>query len=236
MEHILLPDRKERPLVFYLAMEEYVAQRFGSGFFTWSVAPTVIFGRNQDMEAEVNLPYCRENGIALVRRKSGGGCVYADRGNLMLSCVTPGTGVEAAFAAYLERFAGVLRAAGFDAVSTAHNDILVRGRKVSGGACLVRSGACIVHGTLLCNVDLERMERAITPSQEKLAAKGIRSVRQRVVNLCSGTDAPTQEQLAVRLAAAFTDGQRLLDAADLRRIAEIEKSYLDPAFLFGKLR
>lgn len=236
MQHILLPDREERPLVFYLAMEEYVARKLGSGFFTWSVAPTVIFGRNQDMEAEVNLDYCRQQGIALVRRKSGGGCVFADRGNLMISCISPGTGVEAAFSAYLERFASVLRAAGFDAVSTAHNDILVGGRKVSGGACLVQDGCCIVHGTLLCNVDLEQMERAITPSQEKLSAKGIRSVRQRVGNLCQNGNGPSLESLAAMLVRAFSEDERLLEREELRQIEEISKSYLTPSFLFGKLR
>ncbi|MBP5721826.1 MAG: hypothetical protein J6W82_12305, partial [Bacteroidales bacterium] len=60
MEHIILPDQQERPLTFYLAMEEYVAAAFGRGFFVWSVQPTVIIGRNQDLEAEVNLQYCRE--------------------------------------------------------------------------------------------------------------------------------------------------------------------------------
>ncbi len=54
MTRILLPEHKERPLVFYLAMEEYIAGETGIGdaFFLWTVAPTVIFGRNQVMEAE----------------------------------------------------------------------------------------------------------------------------------------------------------------------------------------
>jgi hypothetical protein len=57
-------------------------------FFVWRVAPTVIIGRNQVLEAEVNLDYCHRNGVKIVRRKSGGGCVYADRDNIMISYVS----------------------------------------------------------------------------------------------------------------------------------------------------
>ena len=87
MKHIVLPDNRPRRLVFYLAMEEYVARNLNEKecFFMWQVAPTVIFGRNQVLETEVNLPYCQANNIAIFRRKSGGGCVYSDMGNIMLS-------------------------------------------------------------------------------------------------------------------------------------------------------
>ena len=90
MKYISLPDEQVRPLPFYLAMEEYVAHHLNEpdAFFMWQVAPTVICGRNQVVENEVNLDYCREHDIHVVRRKSGGGCVYADMDNVMLSYVT----------------------------------------------------------------------------------------------------------------------------------------------------
>ena len=65
----------------------------GEAFFVWRVAPTVIFGRNQVLENEVNLEYCRQHGVSVVQRKSGGGCVYSDKGNIMISYVS-GRGVE----------------------------------------------------------------------------------------------------------------------------------------------
>ena len=80
MKYIALPDDKTRILPFYLAMEEYVAYNIDEEdcFFMWQVEPTVIFGRNQLIENEVNLEYCRVHNIQTYRRKSGGGCVYAD--------------------------------------------------------------------------------------------------------------------------------------------------------------
>ena len=76
MKYINLPDETQHRLCFYLAMEEYVAQRFVDDddcFFMWQVEPTVIFGRHQVIENEVNIDYCKENGIQFYRRKSGGG-------------------------------------------------------------------------------------------------------------------------------------------------------------------
>ena len=88
MKNIVLPDKTERSLAFYLAMEEYVAKVVdGDSFFVWRVSPTVIIGRNQDLEAEVNLDYCRSHDVKVVRRKSGGGCVYSDMGNVLISYV-----------------------------------------------------------------------------------------------------------------------------------------------------
>jgi len=76
MKHVVLPEVKDRSLVFYLAMEEFVAREIeDEAFFVWRVNPTVIIGRNQDVEAEVNMDYCMSNGVEVVRRKSGGVCV-----------------------------------------------------------------------------------------------------------------------------------------------------------------
>ena len=81
MIHVKLPDelaRAPRRLPFYLAMEEHLARNFsGEYFFMWQVAPTVIFGRNQIIDAEVNLDYCRREGIDTCRRKSGGGKAFS---------------------------------------------------------------------------------------------------------------------------------------------------------------
>ena len=145
--------------------------------------PTVIYGKHQSAAAEVNEAFCRENGVAVVQRKSGGGCVYADEGNLMISVVTPSTHSEQVFSDFLTEVAKVLQSKGLPAVTTAHNDILIDGRKVSGWACYTAPTGTIVHGTMLYEVNITRMIEAITPTADKLAKHGVASVRQRVVNL-----------------------------------------------------
>ena len=171
-------------LTEYLLKEQEMVQTVQQPtLFTWVVAPTVIYGRHQSAETEVNENYCREHGIAVVQRKSGGGCVYADEGNLMISFISPSTHSEQVFAEFLNIIAQALQAKGLPAVTTAHNDILVNGRKVSGCACFTSPTGTIVHGTLLYDVNLEAMLAAITPSTDKLAKHGVASVRQRVTNL-----------------------------------------------------
>ena len=87
------------PLTEYLQQEQDLLREVSEPtFFTWIVSPTVIYGRHQSAEVEVNEVFCAEHGIAVVQRKSGGGCVYADQGNLMLSFITPSTHSEQVFA------------------------------------------------------------------------------------------------------------------------------------------
>jgi len=183
MTHVDVP--RGQTLQWYLDKEIELAQQAPEEelFFTWVVPPTVIYGRHQSREAEVNEAYCAEHGIAVVQRKSGGGCVYADRGNLMLSLISPDMHSEQVFQRFLQAVAEVLRGLGLQAVTTAHNDILVDGRKVSGNACYSLPHATIVHGTLLYDVNLDALEHAITPSEQKLQKHAVQSVRQRVMNI-----------------------------------------------------
>ena len=234
MDYISLPDEQTRPLSFYLAMEEYVAEVYGSGFFVWQVDPTVIIGRNQDLETEVNLPFCREHAIRVVRRKSGGGCVYADKGNLMVSFITPERGVDSVFPAFMRRLSSVLQSLGANAFVSGHNDVLVGGRKVSGSAFFVHPSSSIVHCTLMHSVDLDMLQNAITPPAAKLARHSVQSVRQRVANLTEFLPKLETGALKDALRAAFCSGERPLSAAELEAIEELEKSYDDPSFILGK--
>lgn len=172
------------PLMDYLAMEADMVKTIQEPtVFTWVVSPTVIYGRHQLREQEVNEAYCASHGVRVVQRQSGGGCVYADRGNLMVSFVSPSTHSQEVFDAFLMLLSGALRDLGYDAVTTAHNDVLVAGRKVAGTACYTTPTGTVVHACMLYDVNLTDLEAAITPSEAKLAKHAVASVRQRVRNL-----------------------------------------------------
>ena len=232
---IPLPDKR---LVWYLALEEYLAAHVSEEqIFFWVVPPTVIFGRHQVMENEVNLDWCRQNGVQFYRRKSGGGCVYADSGNLMISYITPDTHSEAVFQRYLDLFSDALGKLGYQAVKSEHNDILVSGRKVSGNACYALPTGTIVHGTMLWDVDFAALQQAITPSREKLAKHGVESVRQRVVNLSSlNANAALTDITSLQSAFAglLCTSASSLSQEDINAVDCIEQEYLDPAFLQGR--
>ena len=249
---IHLPSGKR--LVWYLAAEEYFAkniqtlqQGFGKGaenakdicglFFTWIVTPTVIFGRHQVMQNEVNVAFCQTNGIAMYRRKSGGGCVYADEGNLMISYISPSSHSEQVFQNYLDRMSDCLRRMGYDAVKSTHNDIMVGEHKVSGNACFALPQATIVHGTLLYDVNFEMLQQAITPSQEKLAKHGVQSVRQRVKNLkniANTLDWQSTLALAQKIKEFWCNQTYIPTEKDLQEIDKIEQEYLNLDFIHSR--
>ena len=229
MKYIALPSSEVRPLSFYLSMEEYVARHVSEPecFFMWQVEPTVIYGRNQILENEVNLEYCREHDIKVVHRKSGGGCVYADMDNLMLSYITTGENVGFAFNQFVQMILLVLRKAGVKAIGTSHNDIMIGDRKVCGTACYHLSGRSIVHSTMLYNTNMEHMLNAITPGPEKLEKRGIQSVRQRITLLKDHTSL-TLEELKVLIRETLCQGELVLTPEDIERIKQMNtKDYVD---------
>ena len=222
MKYISLPTNETRRLSFYLAMEEFVARRLdeSDAFFMWQVEPSVIYGRNQVVENEVNLDYCREHGIEVFQRKSGGGCVYADKDNLMLSYVTNEENVGFAFNRFVNMVLLVLRKMGIKATGTSHNDIMIGDRKLCGIACRKTSKGCIVHSTLLYDTNMEHMLNAITPGPEKLEKKGIQSVRQRITLLKDYTSL-SLEEVRMLIRDTLCVGERMLTEAE---VGEIENN------------
>ena len=254
MKYVMLPTGAPpcglsagvRRLSFYLAMEEYVARRFDEPdcFFLWQVASSVIFGRNQVLQNEVNVDYCRRHGIELYRRKSGGGCVYADMGNIMLSFITKEEDVPYTFNRFISMEMLLLRRLGLEAVSTTHNDVLlpplspVDGspladepwRKVSGTAFYHLPGHSIVHATLLYDADMEHMVNAITPGPEKLEKKGIESVRQRIT-LLKDYISLSIDELKAFIRQTLCNGELRLTPDDVAAIEQIEQDYLRTEFI-----
>ena len=234
MRYVALPEEKVRRLSFYLAMEEYVARTIDEDdlFFMWQVEPSVIFGRNQLIENEVNLDFCKKNGIKTYRRKSGGGCVYADMNNVMFSYVTKDEAVGFTFNRYMNMVVLVLQKLGVDARASGRNDVMIGDRKVSGNAFYHIPGRSIVHGTMLYDTDMVNMVGAITPTDEKLLSKGVASVRQRIALLKDFISLDIEEFKSF-VRNNLCQGELTLNEEDVRGIEEIEKEYLTEEFVYG---
>ena len=219
-------------LSFYLAMEEYVARYVAERecFFMWQVEPTVIFGRNQMIANEVNMDFCRKHDIQVYRRKSGGGCVYADSDNVMLSYISEGDNVGLAFNQFIQMVLLVFRKMGVEAVGTQHNDVLIGDRKVCGTACYHLDGRNIVHSTLLYDTNMDNMLQAITPSQEKLQSKGIQSVRQRITLLKDHVTL-SLEEVKTMIRETLCTGELVLTEQQVKAIEQMEQEYLLKDFI-----
>lgn len=225
MKYVSLPEpEKKRGISFYLSMEEYLARTTDETdcFFMWQVDPTVIYGRHQVLENEVDMTYCQEQGIEVHRRKSGGGCVYADNDNLMLSFVTSEENVGFAFNRFVNMVLLVLRKLGVQATGTIHNDIMIGNRKLCGTACYHVGRRSIVHSTLLYDTNMVHMLKAITPGPEKLQKKGIQSVRQRITLLKDYTPL-TLEEVKALIRETLCDGELMLTENEVAAITQLKE-------------
>lgn len=236
MKYIIIPHpEKIRQLPFYFAVEEYVACHYTDDdyFMGWRVAPTVMLGRNQLIENEVNIDYCKANNIDIFRRKSGGGCIYSDLGCIQFSYISYTDHVNEAFVQYMRGMADVLRSLGVEAQLSGRNDILVDGRKVSGSAFYAIRGRSVLHNSLLYDTQLDHLEQSLTPSREKLQSKGVASVSQRVNNVAPHVKLSVEEFMDY--VRHYMCGDEVLELTDddLRGIAEIEKTLADDDFVYG---
>lgn len=237
MKYIIIPERKTTPqLPFYFAVEEYVARTYTDDdyFMAWRVEPTVMLGRNQLTENEVNIDYCKRNGIHIFRRKSGGGCIYADKGCMQFSYISFAENVNHAFVEYMQGIADMIKSLGINTELSGRNDILVEGKKVAGSAFYRLKGRSVLHNSLLFSTELEHLAQALTPSKEKLQSKGVASVSQRVGNVGNHTDLNIEAFMDYVRKYMCGDEVLELTADDMIHIEEIEKELASDDFTYGK--
>lgn len=237
MKYILVPHPERiRPLPFYFAVEEYVARNYTDDdyFMAWRVGPTVMVGRNQLVDNEADLDYCQQHGVQVFRRRSGGGCIFADMGCIQFSHISTTRDAAEAFAAYMRHMADVLRSLGIDAQLSGRNDILVDGLKVSGCAFYGLPNRCVLHNSLLFDTRLDHLGRALTPSHEKLQSKGVASVSQRVGNVARHTHLGIEAFMDYARQQFCGDDTLELTAADLTAIAELERELASDDYVYGK--
>ena len=196
--------------------------------------PTVMLGRNQLIDNEVNTDYCKEHKIDIFRRKSGGGCIYADTGCIQFSYISRTDNANEAFAQYMQRMADLLQGLKIDAKLSGRNDILIDNTKVSGCAFYQLTNRSVLHNSLLFDTQLNHLSNALTPAKEKLQSKGVESVRQRVTNVAAYTELDIQTFMDyVRKEMCSTEVLELTEN-DMKGVAEIEKQLASDDFVYGK--
>ncbi|MDX9747970.1 MAG: lipoate--protein ligase family protein [Paludibacter sp.] len=183
MELIISTSHKP---AFNLAIEEYLFSRCeGEYAFFYCNNPCVVIGSNQVWQNEVDVAFCEQNGIAVLRRLSGGGAVYHDRGNLNYSFITHKTsGNSGTTADFLHPVVEALLRMGIMAIIGKRKDLwLPDGYKISGTASHVTMNRVLQHGTLLYDSNIEMLKGALNPPKQLSTSKGIPSVPSPVKNI-----------------------------------------------------
>lgn len=185
-----------------ISVENYLVEHADAVvLYLWRNRRTVVIGQNQNPFSEVNVEALEADGGFLMRRKTGGGAVYHDDGNLNFSFVVP-----KALYDQQRQFSVIQRAVesfGLHTELSGRNDILAEGRKFSGNAFSKGRVNDLHHGTLLIKGDMSDLARYLKPKPAKLQKHGVQSVRSRVVNLAELNPEITPESIAPRLRAAF---------------------------------
>jgi len=187
-----------------LAQDEYLLDALPEdaiALFLYVNDNAVIIGRNQNPWPQCNLSQMQKDGVQLVRRISGGGAVYHDKGNLNFSfiCSKQHADVQKQTDIVLR----ALHTLGIRAEQNGRNDLTVNDKKISGTASAARRNNRLFHGTLLVDTDFAAMEKCLNVSAAKLRAKGVQSVRARVGNLSEFIPEITVDQLAEALRHSF---------------------------------
>jgi lipoate-protein ligase A len=171
---------------FNLATEEFLfSEHHDDLLFLYVNQPSVIIGCNQAIRNEVDLEFCLQNGIQIVRRMSGGGAVYHDEGNINFCFISNRTqGNSSLDSEFLLPIIHVLNDLKIEVTPGKRKDLWLPGEyKISGTASHISKTRELHHGTILYDTDLEMLERTFASKEKDANVKAIVSVRSTVKNL-----------------------------------------------------
>lgn len=167
---------------YNFAVEYFFAKHNIPVFILWRNKDSILLGKNQNIYREVNLKYTEENGINLVRRLSGGGCIYTDEKNMQYTFIESQN-----YANDFKHFANMIinqmKKMGLNPEFSGRNDILIDGKKISGNAQYMKNSMVVHHGTILFDIGFEKMMHSLTPQKIKFEGKAIKSVESRITTI-----------------------------------------------------
>lgn len=169
-----------------IASEEYLVNHIADDIFLLYInAPSIIIGTNQNTYAEINHSFVEKHAIKVVRRRSGGGAVYHDTGNLNFCFITGQSTQDSQqlFKTFTAPILAALSDLGVTAEFSGRNDLTIDGKKFSGNAQWRTNQRTLVHGTLLFNSELSVLSEALNANEFKFVGKAVKSVRSRVTNI-----------------------------------------------------
>lgn len=225
-----------------IAVENYLLSLPSNGqvtLYLWSNRRTVVIGQYQNPYSECNVEQLESDGGFLMRRRTGGGAVYHDLGNLNFSFVVPYELYDQS--RQLSVLQKAVAAFGLQTEVSGRNDVLCQGRKFSGNAFSKGRNQRLHHGTILIRTDVEAIQKYLKVKPAKLRKHGVDSHQSRVVNLSELNPAITAVSIVPHLLSAFEQEYgtpvRTLDFHQLASLPEVQQlrlSFASPEWKYGR--
>lgn len=205
--------------------------------FLWKNLQTVVYGYNQNPFTECNVELLLSEGGYAARRRTGGGAVYHDLGNLNFSFVANKKHYDVA--KQMQVIQKALEYFGLKTEVSGRNDILFDGRKFSGNAFGIYKDRRLHHGTILIKTDGEKLAKYLKVNPAKLQKHGVKSVASRIINLSEVADI-TSDSIIPYLSKAFEEvygaKAEIIDFNDLLtdNVLKTRDLFASDEYLFGK--
>lgn len=222
------------------AIEEYLLNSVDENsviLYLWQNDNTVFIGKNQNAYDEARIEELENNKGYLARRISGGGAVYHDLGNLNFTFVSSKNNYD--LDKHNEVILKAMSLLGIEAYKNGRNDLLIDGRKFSGHAYYLGKQKCFHHGTIMLDVDEDKLQKYLNVSLLKLKSKNVSSVKSRVINLKQINDKLDVEMVVDALIQTFKevyDGEITTlheKDLDLKELEKLENKFANPEWKYG---
>ncbi|MCI5839982.1 MAG: lipoate--protein ligase [Peptoniphilaceae bacterium] len=218
------------------AVEYFFAMHKIPVFILWHNKDAILLGKNQNLYREVNLNYANENGITLVRRLSGGGCIYTDEKNMQYTFVESDDYAND-FKHFAQMMIAQMEKMGLNPEFSGRNDILIDGKKISGNAQYIKNSMVVHHGTILFDIDSEKMSKSLTPQKIKFEGKAVKSAASRITTINDMIDMEYDEFFNKIKKGIIEDNKLLpytLNDEDKEEVMEYKKMFEDHDFIYSK--
>lgn len=242
----ILISKSSNPYV-NTAMGKYIISKYRSSdsnkkiLFLSSSHHGVFIGQNQNCWAECNIPLMKKDNISLVRRDTGGGACYVDKGNRLFSFIHKSTEPNFFYPVVVNAF----KSMGINAQLKGRNDIVVADKKISGSAFHYEPSGGIMkhHGTILHSIDKDNLAKYLNPNKLKLESKGIKSANARITNLVDINPSIQISDIDTALADSFIrhTGNQVVDFIDIPKkwldepeFKKILSEFEDPKYIYNR--
>jgi len=207
--------------------------------------PYVSIGFHQELEKEVDVEYCREHGLPMVRREVGGGAVYLDRNQVFVQWIfhrgTLPADLGERFAQYVKPIVETYQLLGIPANYRPINDIHVQGKKIGGTGAAQIGIAEVVVGSFMFDFNFELMAQVLKVSSEKMRDKIFQSLNEYMTTMTRQLGrAPErasvmkiyQEKVEADLGRKIVSGE--LSAKELQIAQELDTQFVSDEWLYQK--